>query len=185
MTIFSRVFLGSQFKHQQIVIFENNNGDWGNIVHKFIAFMVVTYRRKFSLISKSIFGCPPSEYCNLSDMKLLIPEWVFSKRTSEGGVCVHCNCDSTNGSIVENVFLNELICLAGMMNVFAKVSKKIVFYRSINEHVHSRFVIIILESNTTSVKWTIHNSKTDIGVVAIHVKTGLALIKRSLSSMFG
>ena len=48
---------------------------------------------------------------------MLISEWVSSKRTNEGGDCVHCNGDSTNGSIVENVFLKELVCLAGMMKV--------------------------------------------------------------------
>ena len=36
----------------------------------------------------------------------------------------------------------------------------------------SSFVIIILESNTTSVKRTIHNSKNDIRVVANLVKNG-------------
>ena len=40
------------------------------------------------------------------------------------------------------------------------------------EHVHSFFVIIILESNKTSVNSTIHNSNTDIVVVANLVKIG-------------
>ena len=45
----------------------------------------------------------------------------------------------------------------------------------LQEHKRARpffFVIIILESNTTSVEKTIHNSKTDIGVVTNHVKIG-------------
>ena len=93
-----------------------------------------------------------SEYSNLSEIKLLIPEWVFSKGTSEGRVCAHCNRDSTNGSTVENVFLNELVsprrydeCLCQSLQIF-------VFYRRIGECVHSLFVIIILERNTTSAK---------------------------------
>ena len=40
---------------------------------------------------------------------MLIPEKVLSKRTSEGRVCVHCNRESTNGSVVDNVFLNEMV----------------------------------------------------------------------------
>ena len=40
---------------------------------------------------------------------MLIPEWVVSRRTFEDRVCVHYNRDSTNGGIVEKVFLNELI----------------------------------------------------------------------------
>ena len=138
---------------------------------KFIAFMVVTYRRHLSAASKSTIGCPP-EYSNSTEIKLLIPDWVFSRRTSEGKVCVHCNRNSSNGSFVENVFLNELVLPRRYDERLCQNQQFIVFYRSISEYVHSLFVIIILESNTTSVKWTIHNSKTDNGVVANHVKIG-------------
>ena len=115
---------------------------------------------------------PPCEYSNLSQIKLLIPDWVFSKRTSKGRVCVHCNSNPANGSIVENVFLNELVLSRRYEESLCQSLQIIVFYRSISEHIHSLFVIIILESNTTSVKRTIHNSKTDIGVVTNHVKIG-------------
>ena len=111
------------------------------------------------------------EYFNLSEIKLLIPEWVFCKRTSKGRVCVHSNSNPTNGSI-ENVFLNELVLSRRYDECLCQCLQIVVFYWSISKHVHPLFVIIILESNTTSVKSAIHNSKTDIGVVANHVKIG-------------
>ena len=83
---------------------------------------------------------------------MLIPEWVFSERTSKGRVCIPCNRDSTNGSIVENVFLNELVLSGRYDECLCQSLQLIVFYTSISEHVHSLFVIIILESNTMSIK---------------------------------
>ena len=44
----------------------------------------------------------------MSEIKLLTPEWDFCKRTNKGRNCVHRNSNPTNGSIVENVSLNEL-----------------------------------------------------------------------------
>ena len=134
--------------------------------------MVVTNRRQLSAVSKIYIWLPPSEYFNLSEIKLLIPEWVFSEITSEGKVCVHWNRNSTNGSIVENVFLNELVLSRRYDECLCQSLQIIVFYGNISEHVHCLFVIIILETNTTSVKRTIQNLKTDIGVVTNHVKTG-------------
>ena len=93
-----------------------------------------------------------SEFSILPDIKLLIPKRVFSKRTSEGRVCNHCNHDSTNGSIVENVFSNELVLSRRYDECLCLSLQIILFYKIIGEHVHSFFVIIILESNTTSVK---------------------------------
>ena len=81
---------------------------------------------------------------------MLIPERVFSKRTTEGRVCVQCNRNLTNGSIVEIVFLNELVLPRRYDECLCQSLQIILFYRSVTEHVHSLFVIIILESNTTS-----------------------------------
>ena len=114
--------------------------------------MVVTYRRQLSAVSKSTIGCPPLSILILSEIKLLLPEWFFSKRTSKGRVCVHCNGNPTNGSIVEDVFLNELVLSRRYDECLCQSLQITVFYRSISEHVHSLFVIIILESNTPSVK---------------------------------
>ena len=118
----------------------------------FIAFMVVTYRRHLSAVSKVYNWLSPSEYSNLSEIKLLIPEWVFCKRTSKSRVCVHCNSNPTNGRIVENVFLNELVLSRRYDECLCQCLQLVVFYRSISEHVHSFSEMIILESNTMSVK---------------------------------
>ena len=151
------------------MVFETINGDERISYPKFIAFMVVTYKRHLSAVSKSTFGCPPLSIL-LCLRELLVPEWVFSKRTSEGRVCFHCNRDSTNGRIVEKIFLNELVLSRRYDECLCQSLQTIVFNRSVGEHVHSFFVIIILESNTTRLKRTIHISKTNIGVVANHVK---------------
>ena len=50
-----------------------------------------------------------SEYSNLSELNLLIPERISSVRSSECRVCILCNSNPTNWSMVENVFLNELV----------------------------------------------------------------------------
>ena len=49
-----------------------------------------------------------SEYSNLSELKLFTPENFFSLKSTDIRVCIHCNSNPTNWSIVENVFLNEL-----------------------------------------------------------------------------
>ena len=103
---------------------------------KFIAFIVVTYRRKLSAESKSNNWLTSSEYSNLSEIKLLIPERVFCKRAYKGRVCVHCNCDATNGGIVENVFLNELVLSGRHDECLCQSLQIVVFYRSISQHVH-------------------------------------------------
>ena len=172
MTSFSSVLHWSQVKHQHIVIFKIINGDWGNIILKVHCFHGSHIKTTIVSSIKIYNWLSPSEYSNLSETKLLIPDWVFCKRTSKGRVCVHCSSNPTNGSIVENVLLNELVLSRRYDECLCQCLQIVLFYRSISEHVHSLFVIIILESNTTSVKWTIHNSKTDIGVVANHVKIG-------------
>ena len=50
-----------------------------------------------------------SEYSNLSEIKLLIPESIFSVWSSECRVGIHCNSNPTEWSIVENIFFNELV----------------------------------------------------------------------------
>ena len=111
-----------------------------------------------------------SEFSNLSKIKLLIPKWIFSIRSSECRVCIHCNSNPTNCSLIENVFLNELVLSGRNDESLCKSFQIVELYRSVSNHVHSFLVIIILESNTTSVKWTINKSKTNIGVFANHVE---------------
>ena len=109
----------------------------------------------------------PSDYSNFSKIKLLIPEWIFSIRSSECRVCIHCNSNPTNWSVVENVFLNELVLSGRNTENLCKSFQIVELYRSVSKHVHSFLVINTLESNTTSVKSTINNSKTN---VASHVE---------------
>ena len=106
----------------------------------------------------------------MSEIKLLIPEWIFSKRSSECRACILCNSNPTNWSIVENVFLNELVLSGRNDESLCKNFQIVEFHRSVSKHVHSFLVIIILESNMTSVQSTINNSKTDVWVVANHVE---------------
>ena len=93
-----------------------------------------------------------SEYSNLSELKLLIPEGVFSTRSSECRVCIRCNSNPTNCSIVENVFLNELVLSGRNDENLCKGFQIVELHRSLSKHVHLFLVICILESNTTSVK---------------------------------
>ena len=62
------------------------------------------------------------------------------------------------------------LCVAGMMKNLCKSFQIIKLLRNVRKHVHSFLVIIILESKRTSVKLTINNSKTDVGVVTNHVE---------------
>ena len=101
---------------------------------------------------------------------MLIPEWIFSIRSSECRVCIHCKSNPSNWSLVENVFLNELVLPGRNDESLCKSFQIVELYRSVSKHVHSFLVIIILESNTASVKLTINNSKTNVGVVANHVE---------------
>ena len=147
--------------------------------------MVVTCRRQLSA-GINIYNClSPSVYSILSQIKLLIPEWVFSKWTSEGRVCFRWNRESTNGSIVGKVFLNELVLSGRNDERLCKSFHVVELPRGVSKHVQSLLVIIILESNTTSIKWSINNCKTDVGIVASHLKLGLALVSRSLSFISG
>ena len=93
-----------------------------------------------------------SEYSNLSKIKLLIPEWIFSIRSSECRVCIHCNSNPTNWSIVESVSLNELVLSGRNVESPCKSPQLVELHRSVSKRVHSFLVIIIFESNTTSVK---------------------------------
>ena len=88
----------------------------------------------------------------MSELKLLIPEWIFSTKSSECRVCIHCNSNPTNWSIVENVFLNELVLSGRNDEILCKSFQIVELYRSVSKHVHSVLVIIIFEGNTTSVK---------------------------------
>ena len=101
---------------------------------------------------------------------MLIPELIFSITSSECKVCIHSNCNPTNWRIVENVLLNELVLSGRNDESLCKKFQIVELHRSVSKQVHSFLVIIILESNTTSVKSTINNSKTDVGVVANHVE---------------
>ena len=63
--------------------------------------------------------------------------------------------------------LNTILQTISENNVWVS---KVELHRIVSKHVHSFLVLIIFESNTKSVKWTINTSKTDVGVVANQVK---------------
>ena len=113
---------------------------------------------------------PSPEYSNLSEIELLILKRVFTESTSESRVCIHGYCDSTNGSIVENIFLDELFLTGLNDKCLCHSFHIVVFHRSICKHVHSFLVLILLETNAACVERTVYNSETNIGVVANHVK---------------
>ena len=108
-----------------------------------------------------------SDYSNLSDIKLFIPGKIFSVRSSECRVCILCNSNQTNWSIVEIVILNELVVSGRIDESPCKIFQIVEIQRG----VYSFLVIIFFESKTTSVKRTINNSKTNVGVVANHVES--------------
>ena len=110
------------------------------------------------------------EYPNLSEIKLLITEGIFSIRSSECRVCIPCKSNPTMRSIVENVFMKELVLSGRNDESLCKSLQIVDLHRIVSKHVHWFLVIVILESNTTSVESTINNSKTGVGVVANHVE---------------
>ena len=149
------------------MVFEIINWNWEDIILKVHCFHCRNIKATI-INSIQVYGwLTSSEYSNLSEIKLLILEWISSIRISE------CNSNPTNWSIVQNVFLNELV-LSGrngekLCKSFQLVELEV--QRSVSKHVHSFVLIIILKSNTTSVEWTINNSKNNVGVVANYVKT--------------
>ena len=83
---------------------------------------------------------------------MLIPDCIFSVRSSKCRVFIHCNSNPTNWSIVKIVFSNELVLSGGSDESLFKSFQIVEFHRSVSKHVHSFLTIIILESNRTSVK---------------------------------
>ena len=94
---------------------------------------------------------PCAEHSNLSETELLIPKRVFSERTSENRVCNHGYCDSTNGSIVANIFLDESILTGWNDKCVCRSIHIVLFHRSICKNVHSFLVIILRETNAACV----------------------------------
>ena len=110
-----------------------------------------------------------SEYSSFSKIRLLTPEWIFTLRSSECRISTHCKSNPANWSIVENVFLNELVLSGRNDESVCSSFQKVEIHRSVSKLVHSFLVIIIFVSNRTTVKCTINKSKTDVIVVANHV----------------
>ena len=167
MKIFSSILHGSQIKLYYTVVFEIINWNWGISLGKFIVFIVVMFRRQLSAASTSTIGWHPVSF----------PIWMRSKCWYQTGFSVYnpVNVESVFVAIVIRrirallkmlFFRMNWFCPAGKIKIFAILQK----HRSICKHVLSFLVIIILESNTTSVNWIINKSKTNFGVVANHVK---------------
>ena len=96
-----------------------------------------------------------------------------------------CNGNSTNWSIVKNVFLDKLVLSGRNDKRLCHSLQVVLLHGSICKQVHSFLVLIVFESNMTSVKQTISNSETNVGVVTNHEKLGRARIRRSLAFTFG
>ena len=77
-------------------------------VHCFRCFIVVTWRRQLSAASKSTIGWPLLSILICLWSKGSYQKRTFSIRSSEWRVCIHCNNNPTNWSIVEKVCLKEL-----------------------------------------------------------------------------
>ena len=152
------------------MVFEIVNWNWGDIILKVHCFHCSNIKATIVSSIKVYKWLTSSECSNSCKIKLLIPEWIFNIRSSECTVCFHCKSNPANWSIVENVFLNGLVLSGRNDESLCKSFQIVELDRSVSKHVQSFLVVIILESNTTSVKWTINNSKTNGGVVANHVE---------------
>ena len=126
-----------------------------------------------------------SEHSTLSEAELLLPECIFSRGFSECKVCFHCNGNLTNWNILKIFLLNELVLSGRNDKSLCQNIQVILLHQSICKHVDSFLVTIILESNTTRVKRTINNSKTNFRVFTNHVKRSRALIRRRLIFVLG
>ena len=146
------------------------NWSWRDIILKVHCFLCSNIKVTIISSIKVYNWLTTSEYFSLRDLKLLIPEWYFTRRSSECRVCIHCNSNPKNWSILENIFLSELVLSGRNDKSLCKSLQTVELHRSVSDHVHSFLVIIILESKTTTVQWTINNSKTDVGVDANHVE---------------
>ena len=152
------------------MVFESNKWNWRDSILKAQYLHCSNIKaRKISSI-KVCDWLTSSEYFNLSEIKLLIPKVIFSLRPSKWTVCIPCNSNPTNWSIVENVFLNELVLSGTNDESLCKSFQPVKLHRYLGKHIYSVFVIIIPESNATSVKWTMNNSKTNVGVHPNHVE---------------
>ena len=154
------------------MVFGIINRNWGDIILKVHCFHCCNIKATpISSIKVHVWLTSPED-SNLPEIKLFIPEWIFNIKSSECSVCIHCKSNPTNWSIVEKLFSNEMV-LSGRND--ESLFKNFQLLNSwtpqeSSRHVPSFLVIIILESNTTSVNWTINNSKDNVGVVANHAE---------------
>ena len=109
MTTFGSILHWSQIKQKYIVVFEIINWNWGDIILKVHCFNCCNKKPTIISSIKVYNWLTFSECSTLSEFKLLILDWIFSIRSSEWRVCIHCNSNPSNWSIVENVFLMELV----------------------------------------------------------------------------
>ena len=149
------------------MVFENINWNSGDIILTVNCLHCCNLKATIIGSIKVYDWLTSSEYSNLSKIKLLIPELIFSIKSSECSVCIHCDSNPTN--ICWKCFLEwtGFVWQEWWKSLLESSNNEL--YKSVSKHVHSFLVIIILESNTTSVKWTINNSKTNVGV-ANHVE---------------
>ena len=75
-----------------------------------------------------------------------------------------------NWSILYNVLVDDLVLSKGDDKSLCLNLQVVELHRSICKQVNSFLVIIMFESNTTSVEWASNNSTTNVGVVAYQLK---------------
>ena len=177
--MFSSILHWSQIKHQYAGSLILSTGIDGISSWKFIAFIVVTYKRPLSFVSWCTIGCPP--------LSILIS--------------LRVNCRYQNGfSAKEPVKAEfEFVAMAvrskgGLLNIFSWMN---CFYRpgtikslcqrfyvavlnwSISYLRHSLFLIVFFEHHANfdehlerslSILRSVHNTQANIGILVYHVE---------------
>ena len=151
------------------MVFEIINLNWRNIILKVQCFLCCNIKATFISSVKVYDWLTFSEYSKLSESKFLIPECFFSVRSRDCRVCYNCSGKTTIWSSNKKVFLDELFLSGRNGESLCKNFQIVEIHKSLTKFVHSVLVMIIPQTKTTNVKWTINNSKTNVGVVANHV----------------
>ena len=110
------------------------------------------------------------ENSDISQNKLLIPEWVLCKGASKGRVWIYCNGYSTYRCVVEYMFLNELVLSCRKDISLCQSFHVVVLNWSISYLRYSPFVTVFFEHHAPSVQRTVHNTLAKIGILVYHVE---------------
>ena len=152
------------------MVFEIINRNWGDIILELHCFHCRNIKATVISSIKVNNWLTSSEYNNLSKVKLLIPEWFFSVWSSECRLCIHCNRNPSNWSVVENVFFQRTrfvwqewwMPLQEFLDSWTQQEyDQACSFVSCDSHPWEHY---------DECKRTINNSRTNVGVVVNHVK---------------